>query len=949
MPFKLLEIQMNSTEDIITNDEDNTTNDENEEIFINQQIDLNKLNFGELLEHLQKKTEVLKKLIKHFSIKSVDQHIESINENVDKHNKKSNKKINKKKKLTCTEEISQYVQNLIELKSSNDYLEWGVNTLISIEENENCKIIKTKLNDYLRSEKNINAEAALNNSENIVKILKKNKNLFDLNEISELKSKHSFLNNEIEKLMNYWKETSEIEINKSTYSIMKQIIKYFEKNKIDSACYDDIINSKKVLDKMYESNEQISLNEFRNIIKKSSYSKIFTITTNDIVNINFNEAAKIDSEKIKTSLNVDNLIKQISMAFKNNVKPTDLQKYLYELFHTNEKFAICLDSAPGSGKSTGMLTNNNGMTIYSPINQKSYIEMITSTLSASIPFVMVQKNEVGEIIYTESWETMGKTLKFDTSTGEDFNDRHPKSLKKLYIRLKQLENLSQEDINRRILVEKNAELNKLKKPTFQDVQKIEGNLKKRKIYLNKKKFTSSEIQFIICHPDLRTNGLLQVYEDADELNKYYKNPKLITVVIDDFGANSDKMTDEMDVIKLCCIVERIILSSGTCPKGLDNEESPINLERKKNNLSDFIYKRFDKTLGLGIALNYLSDNPHHLTDNPHHLTEKKRYSLLLCDKKTFEKSPSSLQTITMTDVFELIKIKYQDQTRNFLLDCVFTVSLDDLRQNVVDWLYSLADDERIAIVNDVINRKQYSEKKCNQTQTLFLDSNPVECTIKHFGLPTNKMTSVDGTEMNYIDCIEYNLENYEKMVKIQNKQIESLKKRKSAEEGTTEEMMKEVGSAEFNRSGVNIMFDRKFVKEQLEFRGIVSDDQIKYLLQKSILVVKPNSDNKWVNVGIKKSAKNIIGTPIEMGIGVDIPKLTKVYLGSDVDLTITKQNIGRVGRSCQGIEGTAIFPNLNMITQLYCADIGEELEHILNQAISKYLKTSQLKYCHSIS
>lgn len=931
-------------------------------------VNMADLNFPDLMEQVENKARKIEKLRSILRSEKEKQEVKSVANMAGA--KKMDKMAKKHKKIKCDDDIRQYVEMFEESGGQRDVLAWATIVL-----SESDQPVIDKLKSFFQKEKKTDALAGLENAKTVIAKLNDVRSTFNAEKIIDLVKEHDFLQPIIDDIINQWKTTPLVEITKADHKIINKIIKVFRDQVIMSAInFKDLCNVPSVRNEISDwigGGFTFDLSKFKKIVEGSKYSDLFTIVGDivEILHVNRSKIEEFLAIKISNSANfldTDTVIAQIGNVFKNAVNPTDLQKYLYSLLNSNDKFAVCLDSAPGSGKSTGMLTNENGIIVYSPINIKSYKEMIISLTCAKIPFVLAQRNDAGELTYVPSWETMGKLAKYDSKTGKDFKTEHALTLVEAYRRLRQLEfRTTEEEQQRNAFIRHQEEeamkaKKTVKKLSYEDTEIIESAYRRRSQQLSKRTFFSSDIKFVVCHPNLRENGALVTYTGALELAETIsranreKSVRPVTMIVDDFGANDLQMAREIDVIKLCFRADRIILSSGTCPSGIDNPDFVINTVRIAERRQPFIHKSFNKTLGLGVELNYLANDVGdtvgdasedvqdtniagaHCRSNT--VTER-RFSLLSCDRSVFERSPTALQTITMNDTFEFLKHMHGSEIRNYLLDRFLTLTLDDLRQEVVTWVYELPYRERIRIVQDVIQKvvvqNLKSTKMDHRTQTLYLSTEPEACTRRHFGEVRNEMETFDGVTLQYLDFVQHQLNNYAKAVKAQKKEIESLQKRKTVEEGaTTESMIRDLGEVSFNRSGVHPMFDKKFVERQLEYRGSVSDVQISFLLQKAVLLVDERSADTWIDVGIKKAVQNIVGYPIQMGIGVDMPKLTKVYLDPTTGPAITRQNMGRVGRSSQGCQGSVVFPNTRMLTELFDANVGELLRPIFLQAVT---------------
>lgn len=988
--------------------------------FTSDLVDMSKLNFPSLLEQYRNKAGVISRLIK-----LLDRNATEISDDVDSTAKTPaaktpmvrTVKANKHKKVDS--DIVDYVIMFDNVKNQKDILAWATKVLYECE-----TPIVNKLKSYFQKEKKIIALTGLENAKSLIAKLDDIKTSFDAIKILELLENHDFLAPIISQIIEFWKTTPFVNIPKSAHSIIKKIIKvFYDQPDLTSISFDDLCAISSVRNEIsdwHHSGYMFDFEKFKEIVDGSYYSMLFTITVStnksgkvgastsavgtidDIIIININ---KDNFETFKTNdklnksifLETDTLISQLSTIFKTMVKPTELQNYLYGLLNSDEDFAVCLDSAPGSGKSTGMLTNKDGIIVYLPINIKAYKEMIISLTCARIPFVLAQKTESGgDLAYVPSWETMGKIAKYDTTTGRNFEHSGvgsvAKSLVEVYRRLKQLESRTseQEKLRNAILKQEDEELYRSKRSdgrlTREDINKIESAYKKRSRNLGKKTFFSADIKFVVCHPELRVNGAVKTYLHAKELaiatNRYFLRKDgtrclTVTAIVDDFGANGEDMIKEHDVTRLCFGADRIILSSGTCPNGIDDPTFSINTTRVEKGKKPFIHRTFDKTLGLGIELNYTGRTGESAGSAGSVGSEKlippeTRFSLLYCDKSVFEKCPTALQTITLADTFAFLKKKYGPTTiRNYLLDSFLTITLDNLRQEVFDWVYSFSDKERILLVKDVIDhdddfdddddvtpissaksaklaksaksaKSTKSTKSDLRTQTLYLSVDPHTCATERFGSTKSVMATFDGVEMPYLDFLQHRINNYESALRARNKEIISLQKLKSVDDGmTTESMIRDLGEVEFNMSGVLPMFNKQFIEHQLEYRGRVKDDQIHFLLQKGALVVDDSSDNTWIDIGIKKAISNIVGYPVQMGVGVDMPKLTKVYLDETTSPAITRQNMGRVGRSSQGCQGTVVFPNIHMLIELFDTDVGENLRPIFQEAVRATLQRNR--------
>jgi hypothetical protein len=56
---------------------------------------------------------------------------------------------------------------------------------------------------------------------------------------------------------------------------------------------------------------------------------------------------------------------------------------------------------------------------------------------------------------------------------------------------------------------------------------------------------------------------------------------------------------------------------------------------------------------------------------------------------------------------------------------------------------------------------------------------------------------------------------------------------------------------------------------------------------------------------------------------------------------IASQNMGRVGRSSQGCQGNVVFPNVQMLTELFDSDVGASLAPIFDMAITAVLQRNK--------
>jgi hypothetical protein len=102
---------------------------------------------------------------------------------------------------------------------------------------------------------------------------------------------------------------------------------------------------------------------------------------------------------------------------------------------------------------------------------------------------------------------------------------------------------------------------------------------------------------------------------------------------------------------------------------------------------------------------------------------------------------------------------------------------------------------------------------------------------------------------------------------------------------------------------------------------------------------------------LKEGVGMIFGSPKNMGIGVDIPFLSEVYLSDDPTISVVEhiQNMGRVGRPSQDTPGRVVFPNLETLIKIFNTDFREQLYQdlisgdIYLKSLDKYNKKEILK------
>lgn len=663
-------------------------------------------------------------------------------------------------------------------------------------------------------------------------------------------------------------------------------------------------------------------------------------------------------------LDCDDLIEQIKQMIVKDVQPTELQKHLFDAMNSTNSMAQVIIGPPGCGKTTGLMTKDkNGILVCYPINDKAYVEMIANFWYSGKPFVMAHRDESGEkIVYESSFETVGKLLSYDTSTGETFKEKYPLSIVELYRRLEQLEQLTPQQIARRNNVLKKEE--KEKEKNRNDTQKTIAAARKRVKSLRKKRFITKKIEIVVCHPNLRKSGGMKVYEDtcsfARQTGRSFTDENgvfhdAVTAIIDDFGANDLEMMKEKEIIKMSVLCNRIIMISGTAPTGMQYG-SIINFCREQKNKQKFQTFQFSKTLGLGLNLRYFDND-----------RNEKEYSLLLGPRKIFDQMASAFQCISQDTVFELLNVKYKQKLRNFMLSNLYTITLDSLRQNIFDWLYSLPDEERINIVQKVLekvelqNKIKYNTKHQSKLQTLYLSDDPLAYAKQKFPQvilryeikqeeqhesSSGKKKQKESEFISFLDELKRRITNFEREKKAQEKQYE--KEDKPGASRTDGETRKTAGRSRqdvvFNNANIHADFDLKFVETQLALKDEIGEEKLCYLLQRSVLIVDGTSPAKWVESIIKKGVKHIFGTPVSMGIGVDIPFLEKVYLDPKASFAVTLQNVGRVGRPSQDTPGVVVFDNLYQLTNLYSVDIGTILDRIFESTAEKILVKTLQQY-----
>lgn len=894
------------------------------------------IDFKALLEQYQNKASVLKKL---------RAEIESLNLKKEVNNGTMSHNVKKKAKKN----IPPKIKNLVEKMDDMDSLEWAVRMLMTSSEEE-----KRLINNYIAENNIVPIKTALHTAQNLIDRLHNIENNFNLNEMNALLKEHTFLDPYIKKIAENWKNTSSIDLKSTDVQIMDRIYKSVKKD-CNGFKLSDVLKISKVQETITDLRcLTFDLDRMITLVTKSVYSNIFELVvvgSETILRVKSEncEKWKQDSKNLKKKYLLENVVvEQLTDIFKNSVRLTELQEYLCNVLNSGDKVAACVESPTASGKSTGMLLNTTGIVVYFPINEKSYNEFVISCICTKTPFVMQIFDDNGDIRYMPSHETMGKLDNYKPN-GEEYEEYHPRTLVDTYQRLCELKNRGEvEQINRLKRIAPKQSTND--KPL--DEQNRQYRYRMSKI-LSKKEFYSTDIRYVVCSPKARKHNGLQIYSHARQyarlpaVRKLYKTLDGkeydgVTVVIDDFAANGDQMSNEIAVSSLCRCAEKILLLTGTCPSNIGNKNTLLNKIRVENNKLPFVHKKFLKTLGLGISLHYKN------------LDEDMRYSFLLMDKENFDKFPTALQAISVNDTFEFLKVKHESNLRNYLIDNFESVTLDDLRNEIIEWLYSLNTETKNNIVNRVIDATKMkndgkSKKVTTNNQTLFLDSDPIDCVKKVIGAPKD-MVSYLGESIEYLKAVKKEIDDCETMqANIKKEKEHAIKNSKSGKlndgDMTTEEKIRELDNIDVGNGSLTLpIYDKKFVVDVLNYveERRVTQEQAKYLLQKGCLVVMEKSNQTWVESCLKKCIPFIFGKPDEFGIGVDMPNLTEVHLPNMSDKTNDKmmsslmiQSIGRVGRSSQKMTGNVIFSSYDDLRTLIESDVGKELSDCCDDAIRR--------------
>lgn len=363
----------------------------------------------------------------------------------------------------------------------------------------------------------------------------------------------------------------------------------------------------------------------------------------------------------------------------------------------------------------------------------------------------------------------------------------------------------------------------------------------------------------------------------------------------------------------------------------------IDIDNTRRHIINHLYS-LDSVLRINIVSRLMEkaiENAHEI-GKINSIEKEMPYSLLLENKVVFDNMPSAFQTISVNMTFELLIAKLGERgARNFILTNK-DINLDDIRENVMQWLYQFENSEtRIQIVIEIM-RKIGVARTSDATQKLFINSQPLQYARLKLGDVTENIQGSDGKVRSFFDTIRTRLDDYDKEKKRQEKQEESDAKSSVNESGETKATKgRDKNEVIFNRTNINPRIPLRDVIEQINNYSHVGETKLCYLLQKDAVIIDDTTPGSWADQQMKERSF-IFGTSIKMGVGVDIPTLDTVYIDPETtEVAKIIQNIGRVGRPSQHFPGKVVFPNIVSLTRSYNTDFGAELSVIFRNLIRR--------------
>ena len=560
------------------------------------------------------------------------------------------------------------------------------------------------------------------------------------------------------------------------------------------------------------------------------------------------------------------------MTSGKNIRPTDLQKSLFELMSENsQKSAVIQLSSTGTGKSVGLVSSLpkiNGKTLMSdhvtsilPINDKTFYKLLgdISCKTNPVAHVVVLPDSNGKPNFVASYEGIGWA-----KDHKHFGQRKRNS--KRY----------------------NIEFSDPIK--FLDLSKMDN------VHI-----VSDKVRVFLIHPSFRYNDL--IYAIVDKINifsRHVGSEKDSILVIDDFFATGK---ESQQVAKIMSTYTGLFIGlTATLPTSVQEMtdlNTSWNLRRKQLDLKPLEVKLHKDVIGGGFTLideDSMTFIPNDLRIFDDNCFAKQILSFDMCIKileKTIGEEELYKKMINMIIDQYLYNLKPQ---------------LDVLRECVIENLKSLSMEEK----NDILKatRLRYDSESFEETKTKNITKS-----VKFSNKPMDEIV-VELYEFSSSDDYMKNLyDSHKKYKKQSEKKVNSNKD----DESDKQHGLEISNSFRFNGLHTYVRQNIDFILKQLESISWLTRTEQVFYVQTLTLVLEKNCNAKKLDFAIndKNKLSKIIADPSVLGAGVHLDSLKEVHLS---DLSLNREELwqaaGRVGRPNQDANCYVVAPK-KILNQMF--------------------------------
>ena len=593
-------------------------------------------------------------------------------------------------------------------------------------------------------------------------------------------------------------------------------------------------------------------------------------------------------------LSFDNVYEQFVHLSKTRVQHTPMQKEIYTHLRSDGPCAVLAVAPTGSGKTTALAatcsTNPSSIVVILPLTRRAAQEMV-GVMSG-------RQDPVPNCVVRQNIET----LKLEWVPTWEVMGRIPASQEKPAL-LKDM--VDQLEVLR-------ADPSASVKQTMPSV--------------------------VIVDPTLR--GDIKLGNIIRQIDKFASTHKLKQMfVIDDLYALG---TESPGVIQLLISRPRIMALTATPPSDFGSPERQVNIARCRNGLEPFRVVQDSRTLGQGVQLLYKAPSG------------PQPFCLLEHDFEAFSRSTWALPTLSLSMSFSLLRETMGDLgARNFFLERYPRITLDDVREKVLELIGKYSPEEMTELVSR-LSAKEVISQSSRANQILVTDCDPLDRAIEEQGKPVLEVIASNGSEAPWLEDMEKQFKTFQEAQKKQ-KSLEANFARskrsgdqRSAYSASEFSHSHRVDSAEetvhFHYSKLSPLWSNQPILLE-RILGLVKEENISvimasFLLQKEILIIANNTPQSWISE-VLSHVHLIYGDIFVMGIGVHLESLGEVVLPrqeepGDVPAAVLIQAMGRVGRPRQGVGH--VVGTLGQFGEIFSGEFGESLKTTLDVLTRQVVK-----------